>query len=90
MTAEQNDVRTQLVRKANSAKVNAVVAIFFAGVIIGPIVIVQANKLLKKMSEANLDEEALAIPRTAKGIATFAIVLHIIAIIALVVMMSNA
>ena len=92
MTAELNDVRTQLVRKANNVKVNAVVAMFFAGVILGPIVINQANKVLKNMSEANLGEDALAIPRTAKAIATFAIVLHIIAIITLVLvgMISSA
>ena len=90
MTENSTDTRTPLVKAANDAKLLAIVGIFFAGIILGPIAIVQGNRLMAKMRTAKLDESAIAIAKTAKTLGIVAAVLHVVTIVVVIIVVAVA
>lgn len=80
MNKPDGNGKIKLIESANNALVLAVVGVFIAGVIIGPVVIVWSNRLIRDMTQQHLSPKAIRIAKTARVVGSVALALHAVCI----------
>jgi hypothetical protein len=84
----QRRQRLVAVRSVDTMFVLAILGIFFAGIIIGPIVAIRMSQLIKKVDAVGAGEACKNKAKTGRGVAIFAAILHVLCIMFLIALIA--